>query len=266
MYCSKCGKPIGDECKYCSSCGEAVSTAIASHVLPATAPMPAQTIRAVTDAVLRDPTKLTAWLKRFLYASIAIDAAGVYSNALQYQLLLDFSRGIYATQALAVAAADVSDRRQQIIGSLQFAISIATVVLFCMWIYRANSNSRALGARNMKFTPGWSVGYYFIPVLNLWRPYQAMKEIWMTSRNPNDWESESRGRILPWWWFLFLLAGVLGNASFRASLRSNEIDELIALTGMMIASDLANIFAACIALVLVLAIHRMQMSQITNLN
>jgi hypothetical protein len=195
-----------------------------------------------------------------LYASIIIDAIALFSGVLQYQLLSDFKLGVYSSEALATAAAESNDKRQQIIGVFQFGIAIATMIVFSMWIYRANFNSRALGAKNMKFTPGWSVGYYFIPFLNLWRPYQAMKEIWKTSKNPTAWEGEERGAILPWWWLLFLVAGMLGNASFRTSMHAKEIHELIATTGITIAYDIVSIPATIIALVLVGKIYEMQMS------
>jgi len=100
-------------------------------------------------------------LKYSLYASIVIAVIQLFSYILQYQLLLDFKLGVYASEALATAAAEFNDKRQQVIGLFQFGIVIVTIILFAMWIYRANFNVRQLGAENMKFTPGWSVGYYF---------------------------------------------------------------------------------------------------------
>lgn len=209
-----------------------------------------------------DPTKLTQWLKLFLFVSIVIDAIALFSGISQYQLLSDFKLGIYPSEALAAAAAESNDQRQQVIGWIQASTAITTIVLFVVWIYRANFNARSLGAQNMKFTPGWSVGYYFIPFLNLWRPYQAMKEIWKASKNPTSWEGEERSAILPWWWFFFLIAGMLGNASFRTSINAKEIHELITSTGVAIASDLVSIPATIIALVLVRKIYEMQMSHV----
>jgi len=209
-----------------------------------------------------DPTKLTQWLKFFLFVSIVIDAIALFSGVSQYQLLSDFKLGIYSSEALATAAAGSNDQRQQVIGWFQAGVAITTIILFAMWIYRANFNARSLGAQNMKFTPGWSVGYYFIPFINLWRPYQAMKEIWKASKNPTAWEGEERGAILPWWWFFFLIAGMFGNASLRTSMRAKEIHELITSTGITIASDLVSIPATIIALVLVRKIYEMQMSHV----
>jgi len=55
---------------------------------------------------------------------------------------------------------------------------VATGVVVLMWVHRAH---RVLVDRNipdLEFTPAWAVGWFFIPVANLFRPYLAVKEIW----------------------------------------------------------------------------------------
>jgi hypothetical protein len=267
MYCSECGSTLGVSDKFCSKCGAAIPAIHEKPTQEAPPPItPAVKQSNVTSisTSFRDPTQLTRWLRYFLYASIAIDAIALFSGVLQYQLLSDFKLGIYSSEALATAAAEANDRRQKVVGLLQVGVAITTIILFAMWIYRANFNARSLGAQDMKFTPGWSVGYYFIPFLNLWRPYQAMKEIWKASKNPTSWEGEKRGAILPWWWFFFLIAGMFGNASFRTSMSAKEIHELITSTGITIASDVVSIPATIIALVLVGKIYEMQMSHVQH--
>lgn len=202
MFCSKCGAALTANDKFCSKCKEAVSVCT-EDTPPSIAPV-ARSISVAVPSTFRDPARLTQWLKYLLYASIFIDAIALFSGVLQYQLLSDFKLGVYSSAALATAAAESNDNRQQLVGLLQTGIAITTIILFSMWIYRSNFNARQLGARGMKFSPGWSVGYYFIPILWFWKPYQAMKEIWRASRAPASWESVTRGAVLPWWWFFFL--------------------------------------------------------------
>ena len=76
-----------------------------------------------------------------------------------------------------------NDNRTLLIAVVAMLVNIATIVVFLIWINRANKNSRALGAQNMQFTPGWCVGWWFIPIASLWKPYQAVREIWKTSKN-----------------------------------------------------------------------------------
>lgn len=262
MFCSKCGAALSSE-KFCSKCGEEVSTG-SEREITSIAALTKTWASVAPLTSFRDPTKLTSWLKYFLYASIIIDAIAIFSGVMQYQLLSDFKIGVYSSEAFVTAAAESNDNRQQFIGLFQAGIAITTMIIFMMWIYRANFNSRALGAQNMKFTPGWSIGYYFIPVLNLWRPYHAMKEIWKTGKNPGAWEGERHGAVLPWWWFFFLFSSALSNASFRISMKAKEIHELISATEITIASDMVSIPASIIALVLVGKIYKMQMSHVVQ--
>ncbi len=259
MFCSKCGAALSANDKFCLKCGEAVFAGTEKAV-PSVVPVVTPSPTVPPSISFRDPTKLTTWLKYFLYASLILDAIALLSGLLQYQLLSDFSLGVYSSETLATSAAEANDKRQQIVAVFQSGVAITTIIVFAMWIHRANFNSRALGAQDMKFTPGWSVGYYFIPFLNLWRPYQAMKEIWKTSKNPIAWEGEERGAILPWWWFFYLVAGMFGNASFRTSMRAKEVHELITATGITIVSDIVSIPATIIAIALVGRIYKMQMS------
>lgn len=261
MYCSQCGMAVGANDKLCPNCGTTVSST-QEHTTVVPTALDSSQVPMQTTSAFRDPSKLTQWLMFFLYASIGLDLIALSSGIFQYQLLSDFKSGVYSSNALATAAAASNDQRQQVIGLFQFGGGIATIVLFAMWIYRANFNARQLGAQGMRFSPGWSIGYYFIPILLLWKPYQAMTEIWQASKNPASWGTLERGSILPWWWSFFLVSGMLGQASLRTSLRAKEINELIISTGLSIASDLVSIPATIIALVLVKQIYAMQMSHV----
>ncbi|MHC4974407.1 MAG: DUF4328 domain-containing protein [Planctomycetota bacterium] len=95
----------------------------------------------------------------------------------------------------------------------QFGAGIALIVLFCLWIPRANRNARALGATGMVFSPRSCVIWYLIPILNLFVPYLAMKEIWLASDPSGAWQRRKASLLLPLWWGLFLLSIL---ASFAA--------------------------------------------------
>jgi hypothetical protein len=114
----------------------------------------------VTRGHATDSSTLTIWLKIFLWASILLDIISIFSGILQIQLLSDFEKGVYSSIPLATAAANANDTRQQIIGVFQIILIIVTAILFLRWIHRANYNARQLGAKDMKFTPGWAIGWY----------------------------------------------------------------------------------------------------------
>ncbi len=110
----------------------------------------------------------------------------------------------------------------------------------------------------MKFSPGWSVGYYFIPILHLFRPYQAMKETWKISKNPADWQSQAGSALLRWWWALWLIAEFLGKFSFRMSMRADTVSSLKDATVMSIISEIIRIPLCIVAVSLVSAVYTMQ--------
>jgi hypothetical protein len=270
MFCSQCGSALGSTDKFCSKCGSAVPISDVQKTSQTDTIAVTPTPHSVHSTSFRDPTKLTQWLKYFLYASIIIDFIALVSSVLEYQLLSDFKLGVYTSGELVTAAAESNDKRQQVIGWFRFAIAMTTIVLFSIWIYRANYNARQLGAQSMRFTPGWSVGYYFFPILWFWKPYQAMKEIWLASKAPYAWKAIEPSAILHWWWGFFLISAILGNASFNASLgialRAEEIriNEILSTASITIASDAVSIPATIIALILVDQIYKMQMSHVQH--
>jgi hypothetical protein len=210
----------------------------------------------------KDPVKLTKWVKGFLCVSIAISMLSIWSDYLEHELLNDFKNGTYTSEAEATADAEANDARQGIIGIVYTLVLIATLICFLRWVYRANSNVRKLGAEGLRFTPGWSVGWFFVPIAHVWKPYQVMKEIFKASKNPADWANQTSSPIVGWWWGFWIISAFLGQASFRISLGAQEIDELLTANVVMMISEVVDIPSAIITIVLVGKILEMQMSNL----
>jgi len=204
----------------------------------------------------RDPTTLTRWLRIFLCIGMALSAMSFLSGLMELTLLSDIEAG----KSLAPGVADSNDLRQRIIAGVRFVNIVVVIVLFAVWIYRANYNARQLGAVGMEFTPGWAVGWYFIPFANLWKPYQAMREIWKASAAPANWQDQPRGSILPWWWTFFLLSNIFSQIALRMTMRASTLPEMVAASSLSTASDFVDVISASIALVVVGQIYRMQMA------
>jgi hypothetical protein len=69
-----------------------------------------------------------------------------------------------------------------------FLVFIATVIAFLMWLYRSANNLYAFGywKSQIGHSPGWSVGSFFVPFVNLFVPYRAVKEVWQKSHPANS--------------------------------------------------------------------------------
>ena len=192
-----------------------------------------------------------------LKATILISLVAAISSMLQVKLINDMTTGNFDNSTIEDQA-NINDLRQQLIGIIQFSLFIITGIVFLRWIYFSNSNSRSLGASGMQFTPGWSIGYYFVPYLNLYKPYIAMKEIWKTSKDPKNWEMIKTPSLFPQWWTLWIISSISANISFRLSMRAEELNELFVSSSVTLASDLVGIPLALIAIKLVGSIFNMQ--------
>ena len=59
---------------------------------------------------------------------------------------------------------------------LLFLLWVATAVFFLMWMFRASKNLQSLQSYSQRFSAGWAVGWWFIPIMSFFRPYQVMAE------------------------------------------------------------------------------------------
>jgi hypothetical protein len=205
-----------------------------------------------------DFTLFTKWTVRLLYLQIVLSIIAVLSGLLEYNVLTALNDGTYASEAEATAAGEANDLRQGIVGMGQLLVAVVSGIWILRWIYRANVNVRELGATGMEFSPGWSVGWYFVPIANLWKPFQALKEIWQASARPRDWQNAEAPGLLAGWWTLWLVSSVAGRASFRMSLRADEIGELLTANRVTLMSDLLDIPLSIVFVFIVKAIHDMQ--------
>ncbi|MCB1093100.1 MAG: DUF4328 domain-containing protein, partial [Verrucomicrobiae bacterium] len=85
---------------------------------------------------------------------------------------------------------------------------ILSVVFFCMWTHRVMANSYAFGGKWNEITPGWAVGWYFIPFANLVKPYHGLKQAWQSTHDDPEVPA-----ILPTWWGLWIVSNIAGNIS-----------------------------------------------------
>jgi Domain of unknown function (DUF4328) len=213
-----------------------------------------------------DFTKLSNSTVRLLYLQIAISIISLITGTMENDLLRDMQAGSFASQAEMIQAAQASDGRQRIVGIFVSLIFIVSGIWILRWIYVACSNARDLAASPMRFSPGWSVGWYFIPFATLWKPYQAMKEIWRVSANPRNPDVETDPPLLGWWWFFFIVASMSANAATRLSFRAEHIDQLLVVNVLSLISDIASLPLAIVFMLMVRQIHDNQELARANAN
>jgi hypothetical protein len=155
-------------------------------------------------------------------------------------------------EIVTLADAQASDNFVRLSAVLELGTFVIAVIAFCMWIHLATSNGPALGGAQLRFTPGWAVGWFFVPIANLVRPYQAVSEVWRTS-DPGvgltTAEQRARMKVSPLvsvWWILLVLAGLISRFVFfnarndtADSLHSSAIADIVGSALLIIAGFLA---------------------------
>ena len=99
----------------------------------------------------------------------------------------------------------------------------------------------------MLFTPGWSVGWYFIPIANLWKPYQAVKEIWIVSHK----NTPADHAVVGWWWALLLISNLLFRIAFQLDIHADTASSYMTSTMAYIISDGFDLILNAVALTMV---------------
>jgi len=120
------------------------------------------------------------------------------------------------------------------------AVFPLSVIAVAMWIHRAHANLWNVGIAHLEFTPGWAIGWYFIPIATYFKPYQAMRELWQQSHlgdgsNPTDGPT-----LLKTWWalwvmshFLTIIGSLLDAPSGGSDVRLADSIELLASLAML---------------------------------
>ena len=207
------------------------------------------------QSTVYDISSLTNILIWLLKASIFVSVIVLMSTLLELQLLNDIKTNTFDYDTIEDRA-NANDLRLVIIGLIQIGLFVITGIIFLRWIYFSNFNSGSLGANGMKFTPGWSIGWYFVPFMNFYKPYQAMKEIWKTSKDPNNWQSIETPSLIKEWWVLWIINSFLGRILYR--LPTEEIDEMFLEGVIRIGAELVSISLSVIAIKMVSNICEMQ--------
>lgn len=160
-----------------------------------------------------------------IYIMMGLQILFAFSHYLQYELLGNLEKGI-----VEYDDAESNDTRQQFIAIIIVVMSIVSAVTFIQWFRRAYFNLHSL-SNGLKYSEGWAAGAWFVPILNLFRPYQIMRELFDESSRVI---SEKMGGFQPkpyllninLWWGLWIFSNVMSNIAFRLMPGTGSIEDL----------------------------------------
>lgn len=196
---------------------------------------------------------------RLLVTALGI-CSGVFalripSSLMQLDLLGEMGRGVQVAHDVATA----NDARQTLIGDVALLALLATVVVCLFWMYRAYANLKMMGSKETAITPGWAVGYWFVPLVNLYRPYKTMQELWSRSATANAAGAVAAApSLIGLWWLCYVGAGVVGRAAGVMASDAIQVSDLQQSTVFLIVSDALLVLAGITFIMLVRQIDAAQ--------
>jgi Domain of unknown function (DUF4328) len=168
--------------------------------------VPEQAVPLATDAF--QPIRVRGLLAaRWLTFNVIVLAVGLAFAVWQLAIL--------NARPVDFIALDASEGRVALALVAGVVIYLLGVVVFLFWFRRAYRNLRPLRGQ-MSWAPGWAIGAWFVPLVNLYLPWRITMEIW-EGTDPELQDLEARGKPIriPIWLHLWWLSWVGGNIGDR---------------------------------------------------
>jgi hypothetical protein len=198
--------------------------------------------------LLRDNEQRAKSAIALIWLVLVIKIISLLSSYFEYELLHTIANGG------EISDQDVNDNdtRETIIGFIYLIVYLTSTVTFIMWFRRAYFNLH-MRVNHLTFSEGWAAGSWFVPIINLFRPYQIMKELYGETKEilvkkgivvPSNFTTN----ILGLWWTLWIINNIFGNIVFRYSKNATTIEHLINSSIASMVSDFIGIPLSLLAI------------------
>jgi hypothetical protein len=200
--------------------------------------------------------RMSVWVSGIFIVSALLLIIGGISEYSESELL----RRVIGGASISQLEAEAVDAMQGIIGLSQFAFAIISAIVFLIWIYRAYKNLASFNTYFLRFTPGWAVGWFFVPIMSLFRPYQVVSEIWADSASglvEDAYVKRISDSIIGWWWAFFIIYNYLQRVPYWLEFSNTPSNLLIAQYISMVC-DAVGIVGIIITIMMVQNVTKLQ--------
>lgn len=195
------------------------------------------------------PVRRWSAIARFLLGMMLILAVLVWiADASASTFFRDLADGAQYTEA---DAAEV-DERVEASAQLYIAGFVLTAIGFIRWFFLAYRHTSRSAGHALNHRPGWAIGAWFVPFLNLVRPYTIMKEL--VIENSPDGASTA---LVSWWWGTLIASGLLARTGSVMAESAADLESVQAALGVTILSDVLVFVAAVLGFRLVGRVTRL---------
>jgi hypothetical protein len=219
------------------------------------APVPVAAAGQYRFASLRTPAK---WVYGFLGLTIVATAFYMYGVGQQISVIRDIRSGDTGNFfQLLQDAEDADDTAAAGLG-LQVVAMIGTAVVFIWWTRRATCNVHAFNVANPEFTPGWAVGWWFIPFANLVQPLRVINQAWrasdpeaVSSPDRTAWKRVGVTPLVLVWWLMWIIANAVSSSASRVYDDTERLRTLENSATVVLVAEFGVLAAAVLAILVV---------------
>lgn len=187
-----------------------------------------------------------------IWVVLAIEMFQIASSVLLLNTLHDQRQGLYVSENTIL----FNDLREGLCAMLYLVAFLLSGITFIKWFRRAYANLHQMvdNSDTLICSEGWAAGSWFVPILNLFRPYQIMKDLYVEAKQVIVQKGHSisaayKTTYVGWWWMLWLLSGFISQIQMRYMLRSDDsVDEQYVSTLLEIGLGLFGIPLALITI------------------
>jgi len=139
-----------------------------------------------------------------------------------------------------------------------------TALAFITWLHRARINARAFGCRRFRYSRIWTIVGFLVPILNFFRPYQVVSEVWRASdpravETPVAWISMPVSRCVAAWWSTMLASAFLEILAAGLVTHSGvSVDDLFAARSIGVLVGITSAVSAILAYLVISGIQESQ--------
>lgn len=198
-------------------------------------------VREYRGSDLRPNDQRARLLLSLIWIVLVLTFVGLISSALQYNLLQTALNGGEITNETA----DANDLREQAVAVVYIIAFIVSSVAFIFWFRRAYFNLHQR-VDNLEVSEGWAAAGWFVPFVNLYRPYQIMNELYVETKkyltNKHGVNNlDLNTKIVGLWWTLWIVNAVLGQIDSRLNRDAETLTEYLLVTEVAIVSAVFGI-------------------------
>lgn len=124
------------------------------------------------------------------------------------------------------------------------------VIAYSVFIFGAARNIERSNAKGLDVSAGMAVGWAFIPIANLFKPYGIMRQIWRASFDP------VRNRVEPpvymaLWWLAYIVGNVVSNVIERLLVGQEDPTVIVAMSWVDAGASCLSVLAGILLILIV---------------